>query len=94
MNDLSEDFNRFAIDWRKDSIEWFFNDQSFQKFSRGQGDFAGKDWPFNDYFYLIINQAIGGWFVGEVDPQLQSSKLEIAYIKHFMIDDVGEVLSV
>jgi hypothetical protein len=53
-----------------------------------------KDWPFNDYFYLIINQAIGGWFVGEVDPQLQSSKLEIAYIKHFMIDGVGEVLSV
>ncbi len=94
MNDLSEDFNRFAIDWREDSIEWFYNDQSFQKFSRSQCDFANKDWPFNDYFYLIINQAIGGWFVGEVDAQLQKSKLEIAYIKHFKIDGVGEVLSV
>ena len=92
--DLSDNFNRFAINWREDSIEWFFNDQSFQKFTRDQGDFAAKAWPFNDYFYLIINQAIGGWFVGEVDPLLQSSKLEIASIKHFMIDGVGEVLKI
>jgi beta-glucanase (GH16 family) len=90
--DLSQSFNRFAINWREDSIEWFFNDYSFQKFTRDQGDFAGKAWPFNEYFYLIINQAIGGWFVGEVDPLLQSSKLEIAHIKHFMIDGYGEVL--
>ena len=90
--DLSQSFNRFAINWREDSIEWFFNDHSFQKFTRDQDDFAGKAWPFNEYFYLIINQAIGGWFVGEVDPLLQSSNLEIAHIKHFMIDGVGEVL--
>jgi hypothetical protein len=48
---------------------------------------------FNEYFYLIINQAIGGWFVGEVDPLLQSSALEIASIKHYMIDGVGEVVT-
>ena len=90
--ELSQDFNRYAINWQKDSIEWFFNDQSFQKFNRDQGDFAAKEWPFNDYFYLIINQAIGGWFVGEVDPQLQSSKLEVKYIKHFQVNGVGEVL--
>ena len=93
-DDLSQNFNRFAINWQEDSIEWFFNNRSFQKFDRDQGDFAGKAWPFNEYFYLVINQAIGGWFVGEVDPLLQSSKLEVAHIKHFMIDGVGEVLKV
>ena len=93
-DDLSQNFNRFAINWQEDSIEWFFNNRSFQKFDRDQGDFAGKAWPFNEYFYLIINQAIGGWFVGEVDPLLQSSKLEVAHIKHFMIDGVGEVLKI
>ena len=91
--DLSKDFNRYAINWQEDSIEWFFNDQSFQKFSRDQGDFTGKNWPFNNYFYLIINQAIGGWFVGEVDPQLKSSKLEVKHIKHFQVDGVGEVIT-
>lgn len=91
---LSQSFNKFAIDWREDSIEWFFNDQPYQKFIRNQGDFAGKVWPFNDYFYLIINQAIGGWFVGEVDPNLQSSELEIAAINHYLIDGIGEVLTV
>lgn len=94
LTDLSENFNQFAIDWREDSIEWFFNGQSFQKFNRNQAAFAGKEWPFNDCFYLIINQAIGGWFVGEVDSLLQRSKLEVAYIKHFRIDGVGEVFTV
>jgi beta-glucanase (GH16 family) len=91
--DLSEGFNRFAIDWREDSIEWFFNDHSFQKFSRDQGEFAGKSWPFNDYFYLIINQAIGGWFVGEIDPELKTSKLEVKYIRHYKTNGMGDVLT-
>jgi beta-glucanase (GH16 family) len=90
--DLSESFNTFAIDWRENSIEWFFNGVSYQRFEKGVGDFVGKAWPFNDFFYLILNQAIGGWFVGEVDPLLQASKLEIAYIKHYKVNGVGEVL--
>ena len=89
--DLSESFNTFAIDWREDSIEWFFNDISYQRFEKGVGDFSGKSWPFNNYFYLILNQAIGGWFVGEIDPLLQASKLEIAYIRHYKISGIGEV---
>ena len=83
--------NTFAIDWRENSIEWFFNGNSYLRFDAGVADFEGKDWPFKDYFYLILNQAIGGWFVGEVDPALKSSKLEIAYIKHYSINGIGEV---
>jgi len=91
---LSEEFNLFAIDWRENSIDWLFNGVSYQRFESGQGDFAGKEWPFNDYFYLILNQAIGGWFVGEVDPLLQSSTLQIANIKHYRIDGIGEVTTI
>jgi len=88
---LSEEFNTFAIDWRENSIEWFFNGKSYLRFDAGVAEFEGKQWPFNDYFYLILNQAIGGWFVGEVDPNLPSSTLEIKYIKHYQINGVGEV---
>jgi beta-glucanase (GH16 family) len=88
---LSKEFNTFAIDWRENSIEWFFNGDSYLHFKAGVAEFEGQHWPFNDYFYLILNQAIGGWFVGEVDPELKSSKLEIAYIKYFQIDGIGEV---
>jgi beta-glucanase (GH16 family) len=93
-SELSATFNTFAIDWREDSIEWFFNGVSYLRFQNGVNEFTGKSWPFNDYFYLILNQAIGGWFVGEVDPLLQNSTLEIEHIKHFRIDGVGEVLRV
>jgi beta-glucanase (GH16 family) len=90
---LSDSYNSYAIDWREDSIEWFFNGNSYLRFEKGVGEFVGKNWPFNDYFYLIVNQAIGGWFVGDVDPLLQSSTMEIAYIKHFSIAGVGEVIT-
>jgi len=89
---LWENYNTFAIDWREGAIEWIFNGEPYLKFEKDQGDFAGKEWPFDDYFYLILNQAIGGWFVGEIDPLLESSTLNIAYIKHFSIDGAGEVL--
>lgn len=90
--ELSSSFNKYAIDWREDSIEWFFNDRSYQRFENGVGDFAGRAWPFNNYFYLIINQAIGGWFVGEVDLELKESSLQIEYVKHFQVNGCGEVL--
>jgi len=89
---LSDSFNTYAIDWRENSIEWLFNGISYQRFEADQGDFAGKAWPFNNFFYLILNQAIGGWFVGEIDPLLQSSTLEIESIKYYKIGGVGEVL--
>ena len=91
--DLSQEFNKYAINWQENSIEWFFNDVCYQKFNRGQDGFAGREWPFNEYFYLVINQAIGGWFVGEVDPELKTSKLEVRCIKHYKVNGIGEVLT-
>jgi beta-glucanase (GH16 family) len=89
---LSSNFHTYSINWTPDSIEWFFDDLCYNTINRHDVESQGKAWPFNDFFYLILNQAIGGWFVGEVDPLLQASKLEIAYIKHYKVNGVGEVL--
>lgn len=89
---LSESFHNFAIAWNEDYIEWFFDGESYNKFSKASVEATGKPWPFSQEFYLIMNLAIGGWFAGEVDPALEKAELEIESIKYFSIDGVGELI--
>jgi beta-glucanase (GH16 family) len=49
--------------------------------------------PFNQEFYLVMNLAIGGWFVGNiVDPDLQSAKMNIDWIRYYSVNGVGKVI--
>ncbi len=89
---LSEDFHVFGIDWREDEIDWTFDGQIYNSISRNDSELDGKEWPFNDEFYLLINQAIGGWFGGEVDPELGAADLEIDWVRYYSVDGIGEVI--
>jgi beta-glucanase (GH16 family) len=88
---LSEDFNDYAISWNENSIEWFFNGVPYNKISKTDPALAGKEWPFDQEFYLIINLAIGGWFAGEVDPALVQSEFQVDWIKYYSENGVGEL---
>ena len=89
---LSEDFHTFAIQWLPDEIEWFFDGESYNTLKKSDTDAIGSLWPFNQEFYLIMNLAIGGWFAGAVDPELQSAELQVESIKYFSVDGVGELI--
>ena len=86
---LADDFHSYGISWDSESIEWFFDGVSYNKISKSDPRLDGKPWPFDQEFYLIINLAIGGWFAGEVDPQLQSAELIVESIKYFSENGVG-----
>ena len=90
-NPLSEDFHVYAINWVENKIEWLFDGNVYNSISRSEVENQGHIWPFNQAFYLILNLAIGGWFAGEVDPNLSEAAFEIASINHFAINGVGEV---
>lgn len=89
---LADDFHTYSINWTPDSIEWFFDDSSYNVINRQEVAAAGKHWPFNQEFYLIMNLAIGGWFAGEVDPALIHAELVIESIKYYSIDGIGELV--
>jgi beta-glucanase (GH16 family) len=89
---LSEKFHTYSIDWKSDYIEWFFDGNSYNKITKSTVEQMGKTWPFCQEFYLIINLAIGGWFAGEVDQNLEKATLEVESIKYFAIDGFGELI--
>ncbi len=90
-NELSEDFHTYAISWSENRMEWFFDGESYNTISREDEVMRDREWPFNAEFYLILNLAIGGWFAGDVDPELRSAHFEIDWIKYFSENGVGEL---
>ena len=88
---LSSDFHTYSIEWTANSIKWFFDDLCYSTINRQDVESQGKTWPFDQEFYLIMNLAIGGWFAGDVDPQLDSAQLEVKSIKYYSIDGIGKL---
>jgi beta-glucanase (GH16 family) len=62
---LNEDFHIYAVEWDPSEIRWYVDGRIFHLVKRG--DQRG-DWVFNTPFYIILNIAVGGGFVGPVGP--------------------------
>ena len=59
-------FHVYAIEWTKDKIEFFVDDESVYTFAPAVKNV--DTWPFDQPFYIIVNLAVGGNFWGpEVD---------------------------
>ncbi len=62
VNDrFDADFHRYAIEWGKDYIDYFVDDTLYQRIS--PDDIPGE-WVFDDPFFIILNVAVGGTYVG------------------------------
>ena len=59
------DFHVFALEWRERSIRWFVDDSLVRDVARE--DLPGP-WVFDHPFYVILNVAVGGNWVGPVGP--------------------------
>ncbi len=60
------DFHVFAIEWTATTITWFVDDQVYQR--RTAADLPGNSlWVYNHPFFIILNLAVGGGYVGNPD---------------------------
>jgi len=61
---FDSEYHLFAIEWFPDRIDFFIDDFLYQRISQGDVDNADGEWVFNKPFFLILNVAVGGTFVG------------------------------
>lgn len=57
------DYHIFAIDWGPDFIEFFVDKNLYQRLTPESLP-AGAEWVFNKPFFIILNVAVGGDFLG------------------------------
>ena len=60
-NRFDNDFFIYAVEWTEDYIDFFVNDDHYQRISRE--DVPGE-WVYDHPFYIILNVAVGGNYVG------------------------------
>lgn len=93
VDDLSDNFHTYAIDWLPGSVEWFFDGGSISKKTAADASAVNSEWVFDQPYFILINLAMGGVFVpGGIDPELGQAQFTIDYIRHYSIDGVGEVI--
>ncbi len=64
--DFSDDFHVFAVEWDESSITWIVDDVRYQTLPRSNLP-AGTPWVFDQPFFIILNVAVGGNYVGPPD---------------------------
>jgi beta-glucanase (GH16 family) len=80
--DAMDQFHVYAIDWTKDKIDFFVDEQLYHTVVRDpKDDFTG--WPFDQKFHLIMNIAVGGNWGGKegIDDSIWPQKMEIDYVR-------------
>ncbi len=77
LNDpsFSDDYHIFRVDWEPDSITWYVDDEQVyttNDWYTGQDDDSQLTYPapFDQNFYVILNLAVGGSWVGYPDDSV------------------------
>lgn len=81
IEDISQQFHVYAIEWSEDKIDFFLDDEKYHTFEHtGNGP---DDWPFDQPFYLILNLAVGGNWGGKmgIANDVFPNRFEIDYVR-------------
>ncbi|MGI9225985.1 MAG: glycoside hydrolase family 16 protein [Candidatus Nanopelagicaceae bacterium] len=88
---LSDDFHTYAIEWKKNSIDFIVDGRVNGSVS--SNDTGARGWVFNQEFFLILNLAMGGTYAGEfIDPTMNQAQLSVDYIRFYSVNGVGKVI--
>lgn len=60
--DIADDFHTYAIEWEANEIRWYYDGEHYHTVTRD--DVGEREWVFDQPFFIILNQAIGGTLGG------------------------------
>ena len=91
MTPLYDGFHTYAIEWKKNSIDFIVDGRVNGTVS--STDTGSRGWVFNQKFFIILNLAMGGTYAGEfIDPTLNQAQLSVDYIRYYSVNGVGKVI--
>ena len=73
-------FHTFGVEWTPDWIAWDLDGKTWQVVVRADLP-AGAKWVFDHPFYLILNLAVGGSYVGAPDPSVLPQSLVVDWVR-------------
>ena len=87
---LSDEYHTYAIDWRKNAIDFIVDGRVTGTYS--SADTGARGWVFNQEFFLILNLAVGGTYAGEeIDPEMNLAEFKVDYVRYYSVNGVGKL---
>ena len=86
---LSAGYHVYSVIWLRNKIQWLIDGKVYHTVTPAK---TGSNYVFNKPFFLIMNLAMGGNFVGgPIDPSLQSAQMSIDWVRYYSYNGVGKV---
>jgi beta-glucanase (GH16 family) len=80
ISDAETEFHLYVVEWTENQIDFYVDDQPYFSFSNDQGGSA--TWPFDKPFYIILNVAVGGGWVGNPDETtIFPATMKVDYVR-------------
>ena len=61
---VGDEFHTYAVDWNEDGIRWLYDGEVF--YELGPESLGGREWVFDQPFFIILNLALGGTLGGTI----------------------------
>lgn len=97
VKDFSEDYHVFDVEWEPGKITWYVDGVKFHEADNWYSAVEGKGTktypaPFDQPFYVILNLAVGGSWVGMTDDTTDFEKAAYAidYVRVYQKDSYDE----
>ena len=89
IGDAEDAFHLYAVEWNPERIDFYVDDQKYYTFLNDPGTSA--TWPFDQPFYIILNLAVGGGWVGTPDESsVFPAVMEVDYVRVYQdLNDIG-----
>ncbi len=76
---FDDTYYTYAVEWGEDYIDFYLNDNLYQQITP---DDVPGEWVYNQPFFLILNVAVGGSFVGAPNDNTQfPGAMYVDYVK-------------
>lgn len=74
------EFNTFGLEWYPDKLVFTLNGKKTFIYPRVEG-VDSSQWPYDQPFYLLIDQQLGGTWVGKVEPNDLPVNMIVDWVK-------------
>lgn len=77
-----DDYNVYALEWTPDELRFYVNGKHNFTYPHLKNVPAEKkQWPFNNFFYIMLDMQLGGGWVGQVNPAHLPVEMLVDYVR-------------
>ena len=84
QGDFSDEFHVFTLIWEEQQFRWYVDDVFYQAQTQWHSSNGEYPAPYNQFFHLLLNVAVGGNFPGNPDnTTILPQEMTVDYVRVF-----------